>query len=62
MKSECKDSSQDLVSVDRLTRAMLICHVAHFSLLFQVMLAKDVVNKSSFLIDTLGKNIRIILI
>lgn len=61
MKSECKDSSQDLVSVDRLTRAMLICHVAHFSLLFQVMLAKDVVNKS-FLIDTLGKNIRIILI
>lgn len=61
MKSECKDSSQDLVSVDRLTRAMLICHVSHFSLLFQVMLAKDVVNKS-FLIDTLGKNIRIILI
>lgn len=61
MKSECKDSSQDLVSVDRLTRAMLICHVAHFSLLFQVMLAKDVVNKS-FLIDTLDKNIRIILI
>lgn len=61
MKSECKDSSQDLVSVDRLTRAMLICHVAHFSLLFQVMLAKDVVNKS-FLIDTLGKNMRIILI
>lgn len=61
MKSECKDSSQDLVSVDRRTRAMLICHVAHFSLLFQVMLAKDVVNKS-FLIDTLGKNIRIILI
>lgn len=61
MKSECKDSSQDLVSVDRLTRAMLICHVARFSLLFQVMLAKDVVNKS-FLIDTLGKNIRIILI
>lgn len=61
MKSECKDSSQDLVSVDRLTRAMLICHVAHFSLLFQVMLAKDVVNKS-FLIDRLGKNIRIILI
>lgn len=61
MKSECKDSSQDLVSVDRLTRAMLICHVAHFSLLFQVMLAKDVVNKS-FLINTLDKNIRIILI